>query len=278
MQRSARLIALAGCLALLLTAACNGDEPQATEEPTIEPSPTASVESIGEFQLVALIEQAFLSIEPGIDLPSDVTQPGEQGEEQAMAGVSGVMRGEVEAFSDNLRDRCGADDGDRFNLFWTEGTLFDESLLDRSLELELDGRRVGVIGTVFMRGEDGTGTGEDLDLGEESPGTTTASPGTTTAPPATTTPQASPGVTTAEGEDDCILVVQEVGISGGALPTRRPAARTTPTRPAATRTPTPTAVRTPTPSPTRSPSPPPTETPEDTPTESPEPDDSGDRR
>lgn len=269
MPRLARFIALAGCLALVLAAACRNNEPESTVEPTTAPEPTASVESIGEFQLVATIEQALLSIEPGIDLPSDVTQPGEQGEEQTAAGVAGVMRGEIEAFSDNLRDRCGADDGDRFNLFWTPGTLFDDSLVDRSLEIELEGRRVGVVGTIFMRSADGTPS-EEFDLGEETPGTTTAPPGTTTAPPATTTPVASPGVTTGEGEDDCVLVLQEVGITTGtALPTRRPTATARPTA-AATRSPTPTPARTPTPTPVRTPTPTPTETPEDTPTDSPE--------
>ncbi len=172
------------------------------------------------------------------------------------------MRGELEAFSDNLRDRCGADEGDRFNIFWTRGTFFDDSLLDGSLESELEGRRVGVIGTIFLRAAGESDSGEfNLDQG---------SPAATTAPPATTPPRASPGVTTGEGEDNCVLVVEQVGISRGALPTPRPSSspgRTASPAPTATRSPTPTPRRTATPSPTPvTPSPSPTAPPTASPT------------
>lgn len=256
MSRVRRLLALVGCAVLLLAAACDRDQPETTEEPTEEPTATPSVSSLGEFQLVAVIEQAFLSIEPDIDLPADVTQQADVGAEQEAAGVSGVMRGELEAFSDNLGQQCNADEGDRFNLYWTAGTLFDETLTNRSLELSLDGRRVGVIGTMFRMPQAGD-AGEDFDLDQQTAGPTTAAP-------ATTTPVASPGVTTSEGEDNCVLVVEQVGISQGALPTARPTgspARTATPSPTPTRTPTPTPPRTPTPSPSpATPSPSPTDT------------------
>lgn len=258
-----RLVALVACT-LLVFAACNGDQPEVTPEPTETPTATPSVASLGEFQLVARIEQAFLNISPVIEPPSEVTQPLDPGAEQQAAGVGGVMRGVFEAFSDNLKEQCNADEGDRFNLYWTSGTLFDQTLTRRSLELTLDGRRIGLVGSIFRAPTAAPDT-DEFDFDE------TAEP-TATAP--TGTPASSPG--SIEETTDCILVVEEVGISqSGALPTARPTGsprRTATPTPEDTLRPTPTPRRTATPTPTESedPTASPTEEPTEEPTESPD--------
>ncbi|HYZ91520.1 MAG TPA: hypothetical protein VFA34_03890, partial [Actinomycetota bacterium] len=152
MPKHLRLMALVACLILVVAAgACRRGRPQTTEEPTLEPEPTPAVESIGDFQLVGTVQQAFLTIDPGIELPSDTGTPPEQGAQQSTPTVNGVMRATLEAFSDNLGEKCGADKDDRFNIFWTRASLFDTSLLDGDLESELDGRRVGVVGNIFLK-------------------------------------------------------------------------------------------------------------------------------
>lgn len=257
MPRHTRFVALAACLALLVAAGCNRGKPAATEEPTLEPEPTAGVESLGDFQLVGVVQQAFLTIDPGIELPSDSGTPPEQGAQQDTPDVNGVMRVTLDAFSDNLGEKCGADKDDRFNVFWTRASLFDTSLLDGDLEQELEGRRVGVIGNIFLKPEDSTGADEDeFEFGSPEPTDAT-----------TPAPQTLPGATDQEGELNCVLVAEQLGISTGSLPTAGPTA----TARSRTPTPRPTATRTPTPRPTRTATPTPTATATPTPTESPEP-------
>lgn len=254
MPRHARFVTLAACLALLVAAGCNRGKPAATEEPTLEPEPTAGVESLGDFQLVGTVQQAFLTIDPGIELPSDSGTAPTPGAEQDTPDVNGAMRVTLEAFSANLGEKCGADKDDRFNVFWTRASLFDDSLLTGDLEQRLDGRRVGVIGNIFLKPESTQGTeeGEEFDF--------TPAPTEATTP----APQTLPGATDQEGETNCVLVAEQLGISTGALPSASPTATRT-----RTPTPRPTVTAAPTPRPTRSPTPRPTAT--ATPTESPEP-------
>ena len=254
MPRHVRLLSLVACLVLLVATGCRRGKPAATEEPTLEPEPTAGVESLGDFQLVGTVQQAFLTIDPGIELPSDSGTAPTPGSEQDTPEVAGVMRVTLEAFSDNLGDKCGADKDDRFNVFWTRSSLFDDSLLTGDLEQRLDGRRVGVIGNIFLKPlEAGQGTDEDEFFTPEPTEATTPAP------------QALPGATDQEGETNCVLVAEQLGISTGtALPSASPRATRTPTpRPTVTAAPTPLPTRSPTPKPS---SPAPTDTAEPTPT------------
>lgn len=264
MRWPARLLALAAAAMLVMTAACNrngDDDPEPTVEDTAEP--TAEPQTAGEFQLVARVEHAFVDVDPDIDLDQlrDPLEEGTGGREAA--GINGVLRGELEAFSDNLRDRCDADEGDRFNVYWRATTLFDPDVAGRNLEAALDGERVGILGTIHLRSD------ADADLNLD---TGTASPDAS--PTAAADDDDDIGATDEEGEQDCVLIAEQVGASEGALPTARPApgrTRTTPT-PAVTQTP----GRTPTPTPTRtrtpSPSPAPTDTEEPTDIPDPSPD------
>jgi hypothetical protein len=259
------LVALIAVVLLLVATGCRRGRPAATEEPTT-PSPTPGVESLGEFQLVATVEQAMITVAPDVDLPSGDGQPLEEGTAgRVSADVNGVMRVSIEAFSDNLVERCDADKGDRFNLFWRSDALFDEALVSGDdLENNLEGRRIGVLGTSFLRPEvdesEAEEGGEEFDLG--------GSPTPAATAQATTTPAAPPGVTTDEGEQNCILRAEQVGSSQGALPTPLPTRRATATP---SRSPSPTATKTPTPTPTKTPKPTPTKTPTPTPTATPTP-------
>lgn len=240
-SRVLRLVTLLVCL-LLVAAACRRGQPEATEEPAT-PSPTPGPRSLGEFQLVATIEQAFVGVEPDVDLPRPEQEPLEEGAGgRVNPPVNGVARVVLEAFSDNMRDQCGADAGDRFNMFWSRQALFDPAFVSADdLELALDDERVGVIGTVYRRA-----AAEEDDLGfdlDASP-SPSPSPAATTTPQATTTPEASPGPTTGEGEEECVLVAEQVGATTGELPTPRPTRaprRTASPSPTGTSTVTPTA-------------------------------------
>lgn len=232
-----RLLALAACLALLAVG-CRRGQPETTEEPTEEPSPTPAVESLGEFQLVGTVQQAFLDVTPGIDIPEGDQPPLEEGTAgRVSTEVPGVMRLELEAFSDNLRDRCNADPEDRFNVYWTTDTLFDPVYAETTdTETRLDGRELGIIGTVLERpAADG---GEEFEFESPVPDET----GETSPPAATPTdsPDTSQGASDLEGEEDCVLVAEQVGTSTGELPT--PGPRRNPT---ATRRPSPTPTRRP---------------------------------
>jgi hypothetical protein len=229
MRRTVRVAAVLTVLLLLAATGCRRGRPAATEEPTT-PTPTPGVESLGEFQVVATVEQAMLSVAPDLRLPSnEEAQPEEGAAGRVSADVNGVMRVSFEAFSDNLAERCHADKGDRFNLFWRSDALFDEALVSgNDLEGNLEGRRIGVLGTVFLRPEVSGGT-EEAEGGEEFNLGGTPTPIPSPAAQATTTPAASPGVTTDEGETECILRAEQIGRSSGALPTPRPTLRPRPT-------------------------------------------------
>lgn len=218
-----RLFALATCLLLLAAFGCRRGQPETTEEPTEEPSPTPAVESLGEFQLVGAVQQAFLDVGPGIVVPESQQVPLEEGTAGRIStDTPGVMRVTLEAFSDNLRDRCNADPGDRFNVYWTPDTLFDPVYVNTTdIETRLDGRELGLIGTVLQR-PTGEG-GEEFEFDSPAPDTTEAA----TSPPASS-PDAAPGASDTEGEDDCILIAEQVGTSEGELPSPRP--RASPTR------------------------------------------------
>jgi hypothetical protein len=139
--------------------------------------------------------------------------------------VPGVIRVTLEAFSDNLRDRCNADPEDRFNLFWTADTLFDPVYVNATnIEVTLEGRELGIIGTVLLRPEGGAGAEEEFGLDSPTPtGTEAASP----TPDAS--PDPSPGASDLEGEQECVLIAEQVGTSEGELPTPGPRRRATPT-------------------------------------------------
>lgn len=257
MRRGVRVVAVVAALVLLAATGCRRGRPAATEEPTT-PTPTPGVESLGEFQLVATVEQAMITVGPDVDLPSpegDQLEEGTAG--RVFPDVNGVMRVVLEAFSDNLVERCQADKGDRFNLFWRADALFDEALASgNDREGNLEGRRIGVLGTAFLKPE--AADGESADEEDEfNLGGPTTPPPTTAAQP-TTTPLAPPGVTTDEGETDCVLRAEQVGSSSGDLPTPLPTRRATATP---TRGPTATPTRRPTPTPTRRPTAPPTTAP-----------------
>ena len=234
MPRTLRFVALLTLIVLLAGAGCRRGRPRATEAPET-PTPTPGGESLGEFQLVATVEQAMLTVRPDVDLELIQEPQVQEGtSERVAAGVDGVMRLRFEAFSDVLRDRCAADEGDRFNVYWTPDSLFDEFLVQAASRMEdlLDGRRLGIIGTAYSR----PGAGE-LELDQPSPAPTTSPTAATPSP----TPQASPGVSTGEGEERCVLVAEQIGTSAtGELPTPRPTRRATPT-PRRTATPRPTS-------------------------------------
>jgi len=229
MSKPLRLLAVVACVAMLAAFGCRRGQPETTEAPTEEPSPTPSVESLGEFQLVGTVQQAFLDVEPGIDIPQGEQAPLEEGTGgRESMNVPGVMRLSLEAFSDNLRDRCSADPEDRFNLFWTPDTLFDPVYVNTTdIEVRLEGRELGIIGTVYMRPQ--AGEGEEFGFDTPTPDGTE-----TTSSPAGPT-DTSPGVSDLEGERECVLVAEQVGTSEGELPTPRPGARATP-RPSPTST------------------------------------------
>jgi hypothetical protein len=242
----------------LLTAGCPGGDEEATPDPTQSPAQTPAVESAGEFQLVATVEQAFVGERPAIDLPGGGEQtlnvtPAPAVEGRATAGIDGVMRVRVEQFSDPLRDRCAADAGDRFKLFWTTDTQFDRRLVSEDIEEILDGRRLGVIGTIFVSQSIDQENIDQLGL--------TAAPFSPSVTGSSSTPTSGPGVAAGEGETKCILVAQQVGSSTGVLTTAAPRTTRPPTAtPFRTTTPAPTATPTPTPAPT------PTQTPSPGPT------------
>lgn len=233
-----RLFALVTCVVLLAAFGCRRGQPETTEAPTEEPSPTPAVESLGEFQLVGSVQQAFLDVVPDIDVPQGEQAPLEEGTAGRVSpDFAGVMRLELSAFSDNLRDRCNADPEDRFNVYWTPDTLFDPVYIGEDVDTEtrLDGRELGIIGRALQRpaaaGE------EEFDFDEASPDATeTATP----AASPTASPDAGPGASDDEGEDECVLIAEQVGTSTGELPT--PGPRRSPT---ATPRPSPTPTRRP---------------------------------
>lgn len=242
-----RNLVIAAVMAMLAVA-CDGGPDETSPEPTNPPT-TPSVQSAGEFQLVATVEHAFAGERPSIDLPAgtegtlDVT-PAPAVDGRVAPAVPGVMRVVLEDFNDTLRDRCAADIGERFKVFWTTGTQFDEALVSGDIEETIDRRRVGAIGTIFFSQSAGQQDLDELDL-------TAApfSPAATLSPATTQSP--GPGLATAEGETKCVLVAQQVGTSTGAVPT---------TQPRVTRRPTAVPTRSPTPSPTASPTPSPSPT------------------
>lgn len=228
-----RLFTLVTCVLLLAAFGCRRGQPETTEEPTEEPSPTPAVESLGEFQLVGTVQQAFLDVIPNIDIPEGEQPPLEEGTAgRESTNVPGVMRVSLEAFSDNMRDRCSADPEDRFNVYWTTNTLFDPVYVEATdIETRLEGRELGIIGTVYERPAD-TG-GEEFEFDSPAPDQTGEA---TTAPPASS-PQAEPGASDLEGEDTCVLIAEQVGTSTGELPTPGPRRSPTPTtRPSPTPT------------------------------------------
>lgn len=218
---------------MLAVVGCRRGSPEATPDAT--PEATPEIQAIGEFQLVGDVQHAFLGVGSGVD-PSIRAQS--QTTPQTPEGFGpppdvGVMRVQLETFNEELRDQCGADPEDRINVFWTLATDFSPLLLRGQLEQTLDGRTVGVIGSVFH----GPATPADVGgaLTEESPA---ASP--------SPTPQVSAR---------CILVADQIGTER--LPAPRATAR-------------PTVAPSPTPMPTAPPAPTPTPTPEETSTATPE--------
>ncbi len=129
------------------------------------------------------------------------------------------MRVTLDNIGGELREKCGANAGDKVNVFWLTDTQFDTSLITgTTLEGSLEGRRVGVAGSIFV-----AGGAQQEDFALASP---TVSPGA-----------ATPGTL----NTNCTLVADRVtaGVEGTALPTVRPRARTRATtapttRPAAT--------------------------------------------
>ena len=229
-------------------AACDGGGPQDdTGAPETEP-PTASpeVQSAGTFQLSGVVEHAFqgvgppvqvslagVSLSPSPDVPATASPAAATATPAAGTPTQqGVMRVTLDNVSTELRSRCAANAGDRMNVFWLTDSQFDTSLLTgTTLEGSLDGRRVGVAGSIFLT----AGQQTQPDFALPSPTVTPAS-----------TPVGTPVGTPGALNTNCTLVADRIttATEGETLPTVRPRARVT-ARP--TVRPTRTPVRTTTP-------------------------------
>jgi hypothetical protein len=236
MPKTQRFFAAFAIAVLSVAAGCNGsnnDDPSPEPDITEEPTETPSTETIGDFQLVGTIDEAFAGEEPDIDITGteDVeTTPGPTPAGQTPT-TGGILRIQLDDLSEELATACELAADDLVELFWTTETRFPADVLD-DIEDEIEERVAGVTGAIF-RASDATD-----DVGA------TASP---------------------EAGGNCVLVADQVGFTTSAtLPTPRSTVRRT-TAPVPTRTPSPT------PKSTKSPTAAPTEEPTDEPTDEPSP-------
>lgn len=247
--RAVRRATVVAVAVLLVAAACskkNNPPPTVTEPP----SETPSVQSVGDFQLSGSVDHAFQGIGPPIAValagvnvgPTPGTSGPTGGATPTPGGTStsplqGVMRITLTGVSSTLTDKCGAGKGDKVIVYWLTDTQFDTSFLGTaSLETALEGKSVGIAGSIFSAAE-------------------TNPPGLGLPTPSALPTPGAGGLNT-----NCSLVAQHVSPGTAPLPTVRP--RVT-RRPAATprRTPTPTPKKTATPKPTATATPTPTPTP-----------------
>jgi len=228
-----------GAVAALLVAGCK-KSPAPTSAPVTEP-PTASpgVQSVGNFQLAGSIDHAFQGVGPpvqvslaGVNLsPTPTPSAAAPASATGFPQQQGVMRVTLDEVSSALADRCGAGKGDKINVFWLTDTQFDSSLLGgTTLEGSLEGRRLGMAGSIFLTGG-----------AEQNLGLPTATP--------------SPAVTAGVANTNCTLVADRVSTSE-TLPTIRPTGAPAVTRaPTARPATTPRRTATPHPTPTHTPTP-----------------------
>jgi hypothetical protein len=243
------------CAAALLAGlvACSKGTPAAAPQ-TEPPTATPGVQASGDFQLAGSVDHAFQGVGPpvqvalaGVSLtPSPAAGSGPTGASGGTIGGAptqqGVMRITLDNVSTTLHDQCGANTGDKVNVFWLTDTQFDPSLLGgTTMETSLEGRKIGVAGSIFAAG---------------------AQPSSNFGLPS---PSASPLATAGALNTNCTLVADRVTSGTEVLPTVRPRTRTgtattAPATPRATVRPTATvrATATPTPRHTASPTPAPT--------------------
>jgi hypothetical protein len=208
-------------LGVLVTAACrsanNNNPAPETEPPTTSPD----VQSSGTFQLAGSVDHAFQGVGPpvtvslaGVNLsPSPTTaasaSPGATATPTTGSPTQqGVMRLTLDDVPAALHDKCGLSSGDKVNVFWLTDTLFDTAMLTgTTIEGSLEGRRLGVAGSIFLT----RGQQEQQDI-------------------ATATPAASATSSPGFVNTNCTLVADRIAASteGAPLPTVRP--RRTPNR------------------------------------------------
>lgn len=206
-------------VALLAAAACgDGGPSEETGAPVTEP-PTASpgVQSSGDFQISGNVDHAFQGIGPPIQVslagvslspsPEITESPGASPTatietETGAPTQQGVLRITLDNVSSTLAERCGANAGDKVNVFWLTDTQFDTSLLTgTTLEGSLEGRSIGIAGEIFV-----TDGNQQQDFALPSP---------------TTTPQATVGAL----NTNCTLVADRITSGTATLPTVRPRTR-----------------------------------------------------
>ena len=249
-SRKLRFVAVLGLAGLLMGAGCrSGDDTDDDVAVTEAPSPTPSIEAVGDFQLVGRIDEAFVGQDPDVEIGPverelDVDEPsptpaGTPAGEAAPRG--GILRIEIEDLTEDLTDACGVDADDVVEVFWTTQTFFEPAtVLDDFADLEddIEDRTAGISGSAF-RSPDAE-EGPELELTPPAP--TAGGTGATGATP-------SPGADTTPVDTDCILVADQIGFTITTLPTPRPVARRTAApapAPVRTATPTPVVTRTPT--------------------------------
>src|SRR5260370_18061984 len=185
MVRSMHVLRAVAVLAIVVfvAAACSkGNNNNSSAAPQTEP-PTATpgVQSVGNFGLVGTVNHAFEGVGPPVQIAlagiSVTPTPGVSGpsgtagtSSGARATQQGVMRITLENVSSPLHDKCGVSAGDKINVFWLTDTQFDTTLLSgSSLESSLEGRKIGVAGSIFVTGSSDQ---SNTNLGLPSPSTT----------------------------------------------------------------------------------------------------------
>jgi hypothetical protein len=241
---------------LLAAVACSksNNNTNPSEAPQTEPpSASPAVQSAGNFGLTGTVDHAFEGVGPPVQVSlagvSLTPAPGVSGTSASGATASpatngatpqqpGVMRVTLDQVSGPLRDKCGVSAGNRVNVFWLTDTQFDTALLSgTSLESSLEGKKLGVAGSIFV-----TGSNDQTNLGLPTPST-------------------SPATTPSTVNTTCTLVADSVSSTASeVLPTVRPRATTRPTARPTVR-PTATVRVTPSPTPKHSASPSPSPTP-----------------
>ena len=201
MREKLRLVAVL-CVAALAVVACTNKKDE--DETTPQPSATAAVRAVAEFQLVGTITKAFSGAEPPIATGRDVqifgpTSSPERTPVGGQPSEPGVLRIDVEDVNQELTDECGIADGEDARVYWTTDTSFDPDDVLDDVEDDIEGRVAGISGNVFRAA--------------------------------------------ADGDDSCVLVAEQVGFEADrtSAPTRAPSVRRTsaPTkRPEATEEPT----------------------------------------
>ncbi len=281
--RSSRLLALSAVGVLLVAAACTGggDDDDASPDITDPPEQTPSVETIADFQLVGIIDEAFAGQDPPVDVdPTDLdvaSTPDPAGTPGTSPGTTpagtpvgttptrgGIIRLTIEDLSEDLQEACGLGPDSVVHVYWTTSTAFEPGDVLDDVEDEIEDRTVAMSGAILRIDDGGDG---DLSTPQS---TTESTPSGTTTPFDVGSPSATGSPSTSVEASDCLLVAQQIGFGTTALPTPRPRTGTR-----ATTAPTPARTASPTPRATATPedTDPPTASPEDTedPTDSPDP-------